>query len=127
MSECPHVLAGRDNDTCPPILATVLPDSSFDCTTPPPSPPGTCNCTSCDVVTTPTQQCTPSGSIVGGEPITVSDGVGGVAGTSTDLCTALGGGLGILSAVLTILLVGVVLGWVWSCHRRRGKSGIHER
>ena len=101
MCECPYVLAGRDSDTCPPFLATVLPDSSCDCTTctPLPSPPYNC-----------TQQCTPSSPTVGGEPVTVSDGVGGVAGTSTDLSTALGGGLGILSAVLAILLVGVVLG-----------------
>ena len=53
-----------------------------------------------------------------------SDDVGGVAEGSTDLSTALGGGLGVLSAVLAILLVGVVLGWVWSCHRKRG---INER
>ena len=58
---------------------------------------------------------------------------GGNSGDSTnpmaveDHCTALGGGLGLLSAVLAILLVGVVLGWVWSCQRMRGKSGILER
>ena len=43
------------------------------------------------------------------------------------LCTALGGGLGTLSAVLIILLVGVVLGWVWSCRKRKRISCIHER
>ena len=43
------------------------------------------------------------------------------------LCTALGGGLGTLSAALTILLVGVVLGWVWSCRKRKRISCIHER
>ena len=31
---------------------------------------------------------------------------------------ALGGGLGGLCAILAILLVGVVMGWVWSSHRR---------
>ena len=170
MCECPHVLAGRDSDTCPPFL----PSPSDP--TPPPSP--SYNCTACDVVTTPTQCATisestttatvgrstegnvdsnsPTTTAVGGENgggtaggngsgdstgPTVgggSDGVGGVpggtaggnSGDSTDpmdYCTALGGGLGILSAVLAILLVGMVLGWVWSCRRRRGKSGIHER
>ena len=35
---------------------------------------------------------------------------------------ALGGGLGGLCAILAILLVGVVMGWVWSCHRGTGKQ-----
>ena len=170
MCECPHVLAGRDSDTCPPFLP-----SPSD-----PTPP--CDCATCEGpgVTTPTQCATisestttttatvgrstegnmgsnsPTTTAVGGENgggtaggngsgdstgPTVgggSDGVGGMAGGTAggnsgdstdpmDYCTALGGGLGILSAVLAILLVGVVLGWVWSCHRKRGKSGIHER
>ena len=34
---------------------------------------------------------------------------------------ALGGGLGTLVVVLILLLVGVVLGWVWSCHRNKNK------
>ena len=38
--------------------------------------------------------------------------------TETVTCTALGGGLGTLAAVLILILVGVVLGWVWSCHRK---------
>ena len=169
MCECPHVLAGRDNDTCPPFLPSPSDTTPpCDCPTPPPSP--SCDCATREgpgVVTTPTQyvnisdpcptatpptcppatpprcNCTIS---TGAEPETTppqcatvgtaggngsgdstdptvgggSDGVGGVAGGSTDLCTALGGGLGILSAVLAVLLVGVVLGWVWSCRRRRG-------
>ena len=108
MCECPHVLAGKDNDTCPSFLPSPSDTtSSCDCPTPPPSPP-------CDYatregpdMTTPTQ--------CANDPMAVEDN-----------CTALGGGLGILSAVLAILLVGVVLGWVWSYHRRR-KSGILER
>ena len=39
-------------------------------------------------------------------------------------CTALARGLGPLVVVMAIGLVGVVLGWVWSCHR---KSPIRER
>ena len=57
-----------------------------------------------------------------------SDEVGGRGDLGYQhLCTILGGGLGTLSAVLTILLVGVVLGWVWSCHKRKRISCIHER
>ena len=39
--------------------------------------------------------------------------------TETVTCIALGGGLGTLATVLIFILVGVVLGWVWSCHRNR--------
>ena len=65
-------------------------------------------------------------------PITVAQPNTTESGAGNDivgqpLCTPLGGGLGILSALLAILLVGVVLGWVWSCRRRRVKSGILER
>ena len=35
---------------------------------------------------------------------------------------ALGGGLGGLCAILALLLVGVVIGWVCSSHRRTGKQ-----
>lgn len=40
---------------------------------------------------------------------------------------ALGGGLGALAAILILLLVGVVLGWVWYCYKKRGKSNSQER
>jgi hypothetical protein len=59
---------------------------------------------------------------------TRGDRVGGVK--QSQFCpslAALGGGLGGLSAILTIFLVGVVIGWVWSCHRRREKQGLQER
>ena len=38
--------------------------------------------------------------------------------TEAVTCTALGGGLGTLAAIQMVILVGVVLGWVWSCHRK---------
>ena len=41
--------------------------------------------------------------------------------------TALGGGLGGLCAILVILLVGVAMGWVWTCHRLTIKPGMQER
>ena len=54
------------------------------------------------------------------------DMVGGAqSAESCDSCpslAALGGGLGVLCAILALLLVGVVVGWVWSCHRRIGKQ-----
>ena len=40
---------------------------------------------------------------------------------------ALGGGLGGLCVILAILLVGVVMGWVWSCHSRSRKPKTQER
>ena len=42
-----------------------------------------------------------------------------------DSCPSLavmGGGLGGLCAILAILLVGVVMAWAWSSHRRTGKQ-----
>ena len=63
-----------------------------------------------------------------GDSTTFTDEVGGQGDLGHQyLCAALGGGLGTLSAVLTILLVGVVLGWVWSCRKRKRISCIHER
>ena len=38
-------------------------------------------------------------------------------GRTEENCMAVGAGLGTLAAVLTLILVGVVLGWVWSCCR----------
>ena len=45
MCECPHVLAGRDSDTCPPFLPS------------PSDPTSPCDCPTCEEpdVTTPTQ------------------------------------------------------------------------
>ena len=45
----------------------------------------------------------------------------------TDSCTAIGGGLGALAVVLVLTLVGVVLGWVWHCHRNNRKFNFQER
>ena len=45
----------------------------------------------------------------------------------TDSCTAIGGGLGTLAVVLALTLVGVVLGWVWYCHRNGWKFSFQER
>ena len=42
-------------------------------------------------------------------------------------CAALNGGLGALAALMAIGMVGVALGWAWSCHRRKGKSTTRER
>ena len=42
-------------------------------------------------------------------------------------CAALSGGLGALAALMALGMVGVVLGWVWSCQRRKGKSTTQER
>ena len=42
-------------------------------------------------------------------------------------CAALSGGLGVLAALMALGMVGVVLGWVWSCQKRKGKATIQER
>ena len=44
-----------------------------------------------------------------------------------DTCAALGGGLGGLCGFLVILLVGVVMGWVWTCHSKTRKFELQER
>ena len=41
-------------------------------------------------------------------------------------CASLSGGLGALAALMAIGMMGVALGWAWSCHRRKGKSTIQE-
>ena len=38
---------------------------------------------------------------------------------TSDNCTAIGAALGVVSAILLLALVGVVTGWVWTCHRYR--------
>ena len=56
----------------------------------------------------------------GTNPITtMGEGEGGTNASGSGGVASLAVGLGILSAVLAILLVGVVLEWVWSCFRRR--------
>ena len=42
-------------------------------------------------------------------------------------CTALSGGLGALAALMALGVVGVALGWVWSCQKGRRKYGDKER
>ena len=70
----------------------------------------------------------PETTTAGTNPITtMGEGEGGTNASGSGGMAGLTVGLGILSAVLAILLVGVVLGWVWSCLMRRGKSNIHER
>ena len=44
---------------------------------------------------------------------TGSAGAGAVGESSTAIGSALGG----VAAILLLILMGVVLGWVWTCHR----------
>ena len=53
--------------------------------------------------------------------------VGGKQKEAAGNTVAVGAGLGILSIVLGLGLVGVVIGWVWSCHKRRELITLHER
>ena len=48
-------------------------------------------------------------------------------GQMANNCAKLAGGLGVLTAVMTLLLVGVVLGWVWSCHKRTRSFSIKKK
>ena len=45
----------------------------------------------------------------------------GLSNTAKEVnnCAALSGGLGALAILMGLGLVGVIIGWVWSCHRRR--------
>ena len=71
---------------------------------------------------------TPETTTAGTNPITtMGEGDGGTNSSRSGVAVV---GLGILSAVLAILLVGVlvVLGWVWFYYRvREKKSVIHKR
>ena len=58
-----------------------------------------------------------TGADTGGQEATSAAGEEGYRPYS-----ALGGGLGGLSAILAILLVGVIMGWMWSCCRRHEES-----
>ena len=53
--------------------------------------------------------------------------VGGKQKEAAGNTAAVGAGLGILSIVLALGVVGVVIGWVWSCHKRRELTTLHER
>ena len=64
---------------------------------------------------------------INNEPSTVAGATNTVEGGVQQLescpsLAALGGGLGGLCAILAILLVGVVMVWAWSSHRRTGKQ-----
>ena len=50
----------------------------------------------------------------------------GVTGKMATKFAGLAGGLGFLTAVLTLVTVGVVLGWVWSCHNRIRNFSIQK-
>ena len=93
-------------------MTTLTPEQ---CTQPP-----LCICTTTDNLPTGTNPITTMGP---------GEGEGGTnaSGSARGSMASLAVGLGILSAILAILLVGVVLGWVWSCYTRRGKSGTHKR
>ena len=62
--------------------------------------------------------------------VTVTLGTTGMKDVSmgrTANCTRLAGGLGVLTAVMTLMLVGVVLGWVCSWHRKKDSFSIKKR
>ena len=58
----------------------------------------------------------PTATTTGGSPMGETQ-----QSESSSSLAALGGGLGGLCAILAILLVGVVIGWVWTCHKQREK------
>ena len=88
------------------------------------TPPPTTRCT-CTLSTTPIGINNEPSTTVAGATNTVEGGA-----PQSDSCpspVAMGGGLGGLCAILAILLVGVVIGWVWTCHRKTSKSELQER
>ena len=103
-AECTAPTTDMANITTPPTSATTHPPPSSE-----DRPTDTCTCA-------PPAEDTP-----------LSPGVSGEGQQSrTDSCTAIGGGLGALAVVLVLTLVGVVLGWVWHCHRNKGKANIQR-
>ena len=76
------------------------------------------------MVTTSTVSCVPLVSTITQKElsVTVTLGTMGMKDVSvgqTASYARLAGGLGVLTAVMTLMLVGVVLGWVCSCHRKK--------
>ena len=65
--------------------------------------------------------CAPTSTVTTGN-MTRTEG-----GRTEENCVAVGAGLGTLAAVLILVLVGVVLGWVWSCHRCQRTFKKEER
>ena len=72
--------------------------------------------------------CMPPSNVTVPLPIGNTSGGGGVNQTAKEVnnCAALSGGLGALAALMTLGVVGVVLGWAWSCQRRRKYYGNQD-
>ena len=125
-SQCATVPTEAEKHTaCPPLT-----DSECDCTCPStevnntecptPETDSTGNMADTDGARVTTYQCDCTCPIME----TSAENKGGTdeqQKTEAVTCTALGGGLGTLAAVLILILVGMVLGWVWSCHRNKSK------
>ena len=47
--------------------------------------------------------------------------------TATCNYAGLAGSLGVLMILMAIILVGVVMGWVYSCHQRTGEKSIIQQ
>ena len=57
----------------------------------------------------------------------------GIMGTAKDTevlsnkCVGLVGALGVFAAIMSLGLIGVVLGWMWSYYKRTQNSSVEER
>ena len=121
--------------TCPMTTCPTCPTTTSTCQT------TTCQTTTCPTTTCPTTTCPTCPTHATSEATTAVDMTDSTANTSTDnlvgeknqpaescpSLAAVGGGLGGLCVILAILLVGVVMGWVWSCHRKTRKFELQER
>ena len=99
--------------------------SDMTCPTSTPSPPTASLATLPSTSTTPQNNSTPLCDCTdlpsNFTRATVLPGTSGEGQqTRTDSSIVIGGGLGALAVVLALTLVGVVLGWVWHCHRNKG-------
>ena len=101
---------------CPPCPESTSPQPALT--------PSSCACQT-SPTPTPSRMTTNVTDVTEGEIANTNSQVGDMMGEDQEsvTCLALGGGLGGLCAILALLLVGVVVGWVWSCHRRTRKSG----
>ena len=124
-----HV-AGKNRLTCPETPPTTQPPQPSE------TPPTCADCNHiCPVSSSPSTDLPNStsttlvspGSTV---PNTTMEASASADGSMMETCpslAALGGGLGGLCAILAILLVGVVMGWVWTSHSKTRKSELQER
>ena len=121
----------RPEERCPTSQCETVPTEAEEHTTCPTCPERDCTCPNAEVTT----ECPTPGTDSTENKTNTDRGREASLETTVNIergrdeqqkaepvtCLGVGGGLGALAAVQMVILVGVVLGWVWSCHRNKIK------